>query len=51
LEEKINTPFEYADPFKIVKYDKDTFDTEYIKEISLQSATGVGLALRRMGDE
>ncbi len=50
IEEKINSSIEFTDPFKTIKYDKKTFDTEYIKDISLFAAVGVGLASRKIGD-
>ncbi len=50
IEEKANSQVEFTDPFKAIKYDKNTFDTEYIKEISLLAATGIGLASRKIGD-
>jgi len=50
LEEKIGGNVEFTDPFKTIKYNKNTFDTEYIKEISLFAAVGIGLASRKIGD-
>ncbi len=50
IEEKMNAEIEFTDPFKTIKYDKKTFDTEYIKDISLLAAVGVGLATRKIGD-
>jgi len=50
IEEKMNSTVEPSDPFKEIKYDKKTFDTEYIKDISLFAAVGVGLASRKIGD-
>jgi len=50
IKEQTTTEIEFIDPFKKIKYDKKTFDTEYIKEISLLSSIGVGLATRKLGD-
>jgi type IV pilus assembly protein PilM len=50
IDEKIKIPVEFTDPFKTIKYDKSTFDTEYIKDISLVAAVGIGLASRKIGD-
>jgi len=50
IDEKIKMPVEFTDPFKTVKYDKGSFDAEYIKDISLFAAVGIGLASRRLGD-
>jgi len=50
IKEQTGTEIDFLDPFKMIKYDKKTFDTEYIKEISLFSSIGVGLATRKLGD-
>ena len=50
IEEKMNAHIEFTDPFKTIKYDKKSFDAEYIKEVSLFAAVGVGLASRKIGD-
>lgn len=50
IEDKMTATVEFIDPFKVIKYDKKTFDTEYIKEITLLSSIGVGLATRKLGD-
>lgn len=50
IKEQTSVEIEFIDPFKVIKYDKKTFDTEYIKEISLFSSIGVGLATRKLGD-
>jgi len=50
IEEKVSSDVEFTDPFKTIKYDKKTFDTEYIKDVSLLAAVGVGLASRKIGD-
>jgi type IV pilus assembly protein PilM len=50
IEGKMNTLVEFADPFKTIEYNKKTFDTEYIKNVSLFAAVGVGLASRKIGD-
>ena len=50
IKEQTNSEVEFTDPFKTIKYDKKTFDTEYIKEISVLSTIGVGLATRKLGD-
>lgn len=51
IDEKMNAMVEFTDPFKTIKYDKDSFDTEYIKDISPLSAIGIGLASRKVGDK
>jgi len=50
IKQQTNKQIDFIDPFKMIKYDKKTFDTEYIKEISLLSSIGVGLATRKLGD-
>jgi type IV pilus assembly protein PilM len=51
IEEKTNSHMvEYADPFKSIKYDKKSFDSEYIKDVALFATVGVGLASRSIGD-
>lgn len=50
IEEKMNSKVEFTDPFKTIEYNKKTFDTEYIKDVSLFAAVGVGLASRKTGD-
>jgi len=50
IEESVSVNVEFTDPFKTIKYDKNTFDPEYIKEISLLSAIATGLASRKIGD-
>jgi len=50
IAEKMTATVEFVDPFKVIRYDKKTFDTEYIKEITLLSSIGVGLAIRKLGD-
>jgi type IV pilus assembly protein PilM len=50
IKEGTNAEVEFTDPFKTIKYDKKTFDTEYIKKISLLSSISVGLAIRKFGD-
>ena len=51
LAEKMDIPVEFTDPFKRIKYDKKTFDPEYIRDISLITSVGVGLAWRQIGDK
>jgi type IV pilus assembly protein PilM len=50
LAKKINIPIEFTNPFQAIKYNENTFDLEYLKELSPLSAVGVGLALRSLGD-
>lgn len=50
LDEKMSCPVEFTDPFKEIQYDKSSFDTEYVREISVFASVGIGLASRRIGD-
>ena len=50
IEEKIKSHIEFTDPFKTIEYNKKTFDTEYIKDVSPFAAIGVGLASRKLGE-
>jgi type IV pilus assembly protein PilM len=50
IEEKMNLTIEFADPFKVIKYDKKTFDSEYMRDMAAVAAVGVGLATRRLGE-
>ncbi len=50
IEEKTSSIVEFADPFKSIEYNRKNFDTEYIKDVSLFAAVGVGLATRKIGD-
>ncbi len=50
IEEKIEVNIEFFDPFKMIRYDKKTFDPEYIKDISIFASISVGLASRKIGD-
>jgi len=50
IEEKMNLTIEFADPFKVIKYDKRTFDSEYMRDMAAVAAVGVGLATRRLGE-
>jgi type IV pilus assembly protein PilM len=50
LEQKTSTRLTYANPFEAVRYDENTFDPDYIRELSPLSAVGVGLALRSIGE-
>jgi len=50
IEEKMNLTIEFIDPFKVIKYDKKSFDPEYMREMSAVAAVGVGLATRRLGE-
>ncbi|MHA1737558.1 MAG: type IV pilus assembly protein PilM [Candidatus Heimdallarchaeota archaeon] len=50
IEEKANIPTEIIDCIRNIKYDENTFDPEYIKDITPLASVGVGLALRRLGD-
>lgn len=50
IEEKMNLAIEFIDPFKVIKYDKRTFDTEYMRDMAAVAAVGVGLATRRLGE-
>lgn len=51
LQEKTGTPAEIVDPLKSIRYDKNTFDPAYIKEMSPFMAVGIGLALRKVDDK
>jgi len=50
IEEKMNMAIEYVDPFKVIKYDKRSFDSEYMRDMAAVAAVGVGLATRRLGE-
>ncbi len=50
LEEKTGLPVEYSNPFKSIKYNKNSFDQDYINDISPFSAVVVGLASRNTED-
>ena len=43
-------PVVVTDPFKVIKYDKKAFDSEYMRDMSAVAAVGVGLATRRLGE-
>jgi len=50
IEKNLSCQVEFIDPFKDIEYNKKNFDTEYIKDVSLFAAVGVGLASRKIGD-
>jgi type IV pilus assembly protein PilM len=50
LEKKTSIPLNHTNPFETIKYDPNTFDPDYIRELAPVSAVGVGLALRSVGE-
>lgn len=51
LADMMDTNVDFLNPFKIVGYDKDDFDPEYIESISPKVCVAMGLALRKPGDK
>ena len=50
LADMMDSTVDFLNPFRIVTYDKDNFDPEYIESISPTMCVAMGLALRKPGD-
>ncbi len=51
VNQKLGVPVEILDPFRKLKVNEKTFDTEYLEEIGPLMTVAVGLATRRVGDK
>ncbi len=51
VNQKLGVPVEVLDPFRKLKVNEKTFDTEYLEQIGPLMTVAVGLATRRVGDK
>lgn len=51
IEQRVGVPVEILNPFKAIEIDNRKFDPNYLMDISPSATVGVGLALRKLGDD